>query len=55
VTLRPHIVFEKGSDAAKASQLVATVHAQCFIGNSVSTMVTIEPRVEFAATTTMVA
>jgi organic hydroperoxide reductase OsmC/OhrA len=55
VTLRPHIVLEKGSDAAKASQLVATAHAQCFIGNSVSTTVTIEPRVEFAATTTMAA
>jgi len=55
VTLRPHIVLEKGSDAAKASQLFATAHAQCFIGNSVSTMVTIEPRVELATTTAMVA
>jgi organic hydroperoxide reductase OsmC/OhrA len=55
VTLRPHIVLQTGSDAAKARELVGRAHTQCFIGNSVSTMVLIEPRVEFATATTMVA
>ena len=55
VTLRPHIVLEDGADAAKARELVDTAHVQCFIGNSVTTQVSIEPRIEFATTTTMVA
>jgi len=55
VTLRPHIVLEDGADVAKAYELVETAHAQCFIANSVSSKVTIEPRVECATTTTMVA
>jgi organic hydroperoxide reductase OsmC/OhrA len=55
VTLRPHIVLENGADAARARTLVDKAHTQCFIGNSVSTNVTIDPRVEFADTTTMVA
>jgi len=54
VRLRSHIVLENGADPAKARQLVDTAHEQCFIGNSVLTSVTIEPRIEFA-TTTMVA
>jgi OsmC-like protein len=54
VRLRPHIVLENGADPAKARQLVDKAHEQCFIGNSVLTSVTIEPRIEFA-TTTMVA
>ena len=55
VTLRPHIVLENGADAARARALVDSAHAQCFIGNSVTTKVTLEPQVEFAHTTTMVA
>jgi len=55
VRLRPHIVLENGADPAKARQLVDKAHDQCFIGNSVLTSVTIEPRIEFATTTTMVA
>ena len=51
VNLRPHIVLEDGADAAKARQLVEKAHEQCFIGNSVLTSVTIEPRIEFAPTT----
>lgn len=55
VILRPHIVLQDGADAAKARELVDTAHTQCFIGRSVTTRVVIEPRVEFASTTTMVA
>ncbi|HEY1304258.1 MAG TPA: OsmC family protein [Vicinamibacterales bacterium] len=55
VTLRPHIVLRDGADAARARELVDTAHAQCFIGRSVTTHVVIEPKVEFASTTTMVA
>jgi organic hydroperoxide reductase OsmC/OhrA len=55
VTLRPHIVLQDGADAAKARELVDKAHGQCFIGNSVTTDVSIEPRIEFATTTTMVA
>ena len=55
VRLRPHIVLENAADAATARELVDKAHTQCFIGNSVSTSVTIEPRIEFATTTTMVA
>jgi organic hydroperoxide reductase OsmC/OhrA len=55
VRLRPHIVLESGADVARARELVDKAHEQCFIGNSVSTRVTIEPRIECATTTTMVA
>jgi organic hydroperoxide reductase OsmC/OhrA len=55
VTLRPYIVLQDGADAARARELVDKAHAQCFIGNSVTTAVSIEPRIEFAATTTLVA
>ena len=55
VTLRPHIVLQDGADAIKAATLVETAHTQCFISRSVTTQVVIEPRVEFASTTTMVA
>jgi organic hydroperoxide reductase OsmC/OhrA len=55
VTLRPRIVVLDGADANKARELVEKAHAQCFIGNSVSTNVSIEPCIEFAGTTTMVA
>jgi organic hydroperoxide reductase OsmC/OhrA len=55
VILRPLIVLEDGADASKARELVDQAHAQCFIGNSVNTDVSIAPRVEFVATTTLVA
>jgi organic hydroperoxide reductase OsmC/OhrA len=55
VTLRPHIVLENGADMERARALVERAHGQCFIGNSVTTNVTIEPRVDLASTTTMVA
>jgi organic hydroperoxide reductase OsmC/OhrA len=55
VILRPHIVLRDGADAVKARELVDKAHAQCFIGNSVTTDVSIEPCVEFATSTTLVA
>jgi len=55
VTLRPLIVLADGADANKARELVDQAHAQCFIANSVTTDVSIEPRIEFVATTTLVA
>ena len=55
VTLRPHIVLQDGADAVKARDLVEKAHTQCFIGNSVTTDVSIEPCIEFAATATLVA
>ena len=55
VILRPHIVLQDGSDAIKARDLVDKAHTQCFIGNSVTTNVSIEPSIEFAAATTLVA
>lgn len=43
VILRPHVTLEAGSDEALARALVAKAHAGCFIANSVSTTVEIEP------------
>jgi organic hydroperoxide reductase OsmC/OhrA len=48
VTLRPHITLEPGADAGKARALVEKAHQQCFIGNSVSAHVEIEPVITFA-------
>jgi organic hydroperoxide reductase OsmC/OhrA len=43
VTLRPRIVLEAGSDAARARELVSKAHEQCFIANSVATLIDIAP------------
>ena len=48
VTLRPHITLEPGSDQPRALELVEKAHERCFIGNSVSTPVQIEPTVVLA-------
>jgi organic hydroperoxide reductase OsmC/OhrA len=48
VTLRPHITLEPGADAGQARALVEKAHQRCFIGNSVSAKVDIEPVIEFA-------
>jgi organic hydroperoxide reductase OsmC/OhrA len=50
---RPQSLEHAG--VVKARELVDKAHAQCFIGNSVLTSVTIEPLIEFATSTTMVA
>ena len=43
VTLRPRITLEAGSDEGTARALVARAHDGCFIANSVSAAVDIEP------------
>jgi organic hydroperoxide reductase OsmC/OhrA len=43
VKLRPRITLGPGADAARARALVEQAHAQCFIGNSVSAKVDVEP------------
>jgi organic hydroperoxide reductase OsmC/OhrA len=49
VTLRPRIRLGEGADAAKAAELIEQAHERCFIANSVSTRVEIEPRFESRA------
>ncbi len=48
VTLRPQIVIAPGADQVRALELVEKAHQRCFIGNSVSTPVQVEPSVVFA-------
>jgi organic hydroperoxide reductase OsmC/OhrA len=43
VVLRPHVTLEAGADEALARGLVARAHSGCFIANSVSTTIDIEP------------
>jgi organic hydroperoxide reductase OsmC/OhrA len=43
VTLRPHITLAPGHDVDDARALVEKAHRQCFIGNSVTATVEIEP------------
>jgi organic hydroperoxide reductase OsmC/OhrA len=45
VALRPRITIEPGADRVRALELVDKAHARCFIGNSVSTPVEVEPTV----------
>lgn len=47
VTLRPRITLEAGSDEATARALVSRAHDGCFIANSVTTAVEIEPEFVF--------
>ena len=48
VKLRPQITLDPAADAAKARLLVEKAHRQCFIGNSVSAKVELEPDISFA-------
>jgi organic hydroperoxide reductase OsmC/OhrA len=49
VKLRPQITLDPGADIAKVRALVEKAHQQCFIGNSVSARVEVEPDVTVAA------
>jgi organic hydroperoxide reductase OsmC/OhrA len=49
VTLRPRITLDAEVDEAKARELVDAAHHNCFIANSVSTPVEIEPAFDIAA------
>ena len=48
VKLRPQITLDPGADIVRARALVEKAHRQCFIGNSVSARVDVEPDVSFA-------
>lgn len=48
VKLRPQITLDPEADVAKARLLVEKAHRQCFIGNSVSAKVEVEPDISFA-------
>lgn len=43
VTLRPRITLDRSADESRARALVAQAHQGCFIGNSVTTPIEIEP------------
>lgn len=43
VRLRPHIVLAREADEPLARELVERAHGQCFIGNSVSAEIVIDP------------
>jgi len=45
VRLQPRIVLAPGADAAKARALVDAAHAACFVANSITATVRIEPEV----------
>ncbi len=49
VTLHPRITIAPGSDQAKARTLVEAAHEACFIANSVSCAVHVEPEVVVGA------
>lgn len=45
ITLRPQIVLQSGSDAAKAKELIEKAEANCLISNSMKTRITLEPTI----------
>jgi organic hydroperoxide reductase OsmC/OhrA len=46
ITLRPHIVVADGSNLDRVGRIVGKAHDECYIANSVTTEITIEPRIE---------
>ena len=48
VTLRPQITLEPGANEMRARELVGKAHGDCFIANSVSTIVEIAPTFAFS-------
>jgi organic hydroperoxide reductase OsmC/OhrA len=48
VTLRPHITLAADSNESVARALVEKAHDGCFIANSITAAVTIEPRIDVA-------
>lgn len=49
ILLRPRIVLAPGPDEDRVRELVELAHRHCFIANSLTTHIEIEPRIEFAA------
>jgi organic hydroperoxide reductase OsmC/OhrA len=50
VRLRPRITLADGTDEVKARELTAKAHRNCFIANSVTTHVEVDPTFEIPAT-----
>ena len=48
ITLRPHIVVAEGTDIAKVTRLVDLAHRECYIANTVSSEMLLEPVIESA-------
>ena len=49
IVLRPRIVLRQGPSEERVRQLVELAHQHCYIANSLTTEVALEPTVEFAA------
>jgi organic hydroperoxide reductase OsmC/OhrA len=47
IVLRPHIVLAAGPPEDRVRHLVEVAHRECYIANSLSTPVRVEPTVEF--------
>jgi organic hydroperoxide reductase OsmC/OhrA len=47
--LRPRIVLAAGPSEARVRHLVEVAHRECYIANSLSTPVRVDPVVEFVA------
>jgi organic hydroperoxide reductase OsmC/OhrA len=48
ITLRPQIVVAEGTDIAKVTRLVDLAHRECYIANTVSSEMLLEPVIETA-------
>ena len=48
ITLRPRIVVAEGTDIAKVTRLVDLAHRECYIANTVSSEMLLEPVIEMA-------
>lgn len=48
IALRPRIVVGAGTDRAKVERMVQKAHAGCYISNSLTTRITVDPVIEDA-------
>jgi peroxiredoxin-like protein len=46
VTLRPNVTVDQAEEVEKAKRLLKEAHASCFVANSITTEVIIEPTIE---------
>lgn len=46
IRLAPRITLAEGTDVAKVRRLVELAHEQCYIANSLKTIVTVDPQIE---------
>ena len=51
ITLRPRIVIAGDASEERVQKLVHTAHEHCYIANSLKSVVTLEPSVEYAEVT----